>query len=81
MKDTLENNLITLFIVLDNKNKRRDVFLFLHNLGYSVYDLNMKKVVLDKITSVGEIIGKIAVIVHNIIMNISKEYVELKDLE
>ena len=58
MKNTLENNPITLFIALDNKSKRKDVFLFLQNLGYSVYDLNMKKVPLDKIANIGEIISK-----------------------
>lgn len=57
MKKTLILYKPILFIALDNKKTKKNVFIFLNDLGYKIYDLSFKEIKnLDKIN---EIVAKI----------------------
>lgn len=57
MENALRTKSIILFIALDDRGKRENVFSFLENLGYKVYNLDRKTINLSQVVEVDEIIS------------------------
>lgn len=59
MEKLLRRGSVIVFVALDNKDKREEVYKFLANFGYKIFDLTEKEIDIKEIIDCNEILARI----------------------